>query len=236
MNLNLDWVMAMGIFVLLVGYSFVMYADIFRQSPNPISSSADTINDKVIDFLETNSYDMVVMFNISAPQTDAVLHLNLTWPERSKNSTQVYLGTSQGTNLTCNITEDTLYWKSNLTQGDNYFLVHFSNRSMDLNCTSSQVNTSATLNYTVGWTMEKRTLISQAKMDMLNSSHASYTAYSSFKDGNSISRDFRVVIYTPDGNVTYGPELPLASGVYARETWGLVEDTGEKVNVTVMVW
>jgi len=238
MNFNVDWIMAMLVFVLLVGWSFTYYSSIFDQISQPVSSDADTINDKVMGFLEEDSYDIVVRFNISADQPNSVMHLNLTWPDRTQNSTQVHLGNSVGNNLTCNITDDQLYWKADLVKGDNYFLVHFINRSCELNCSSDSVNLSYQgINHTIAWAMEKKNMISWMNIEKLDPNHGSYIDYDTFRDNQNIQRDFRIELYNETSLfLSYGESRPLGSNVYTRENWGMIDENRSKINLSVMVW
>jgi hypothetical protein len=240
MNVSIDWIMAMTVFILLVAWSFTYYAGLFDQASQPVSNIADTINDKIVDFLETDSYDVIVRHNLSAVQSDAIIHLNMTWPDQTQNTVQVHSGTSVGNNLTCNITNGELYWKSDLVAGENFFLVHFSNRTASLNCTSTQAQVdiyASDINNTVAWAMVKRNLFAQSNIDRFNSTHASYIEYNIFKSNENIEREFRVEIYNETSLLlAYGRILPLGSNVYTRETWSMIEESREKINMSVMAW
>lgn len=240
MNVSIDWIMAMTIFVLLVAWSFTYYTGLFDQSSQPVSNIADTVNDKIVNFLEIDSYDVIVRSNITANQAGAVLHLNMTWPGQTQNTVQVYSGTSVGNNMTCNITNGELYWTSDLLAGENFFLVHFSNRTTNLNCTSTQAQVdiyASDINNTVAWAMVKRNLFAQSNINKLDSTHGSYINYNTFKSNENIQRDFRVEIYNETSLlIAYGETLPLGSNVYTRETWSMIEESREKMNMSVMVW
>ncbi len=239
MNLNIDWVIAMTVFILLLAWSFAFYANLFKNTSQPIASAADAINDKVIDFLSTDTYDITVRYNTSDSVSAAKFCINITWPEGTRNSTQVYLNSTRGNNLTCNITDGILYWTSDVVKGDNYFLVHMSNISVDLNCTSTQLQLniySDGINQTVPWVMEKETLFSQTNINKLDSQHANYVGYESFKTSHGIERDFRIEIGNSTSVITYGPSLPLNTPVYSMERFGRIDETSENINITVMVW
>ena len=239
MNLSIDWALAIGVFVLLVGWSFSFYVVFFNQASQPVAMALDSIHGKIMDSLEVDSYDVIVRYNISAPQVNAILNLNLTWPDESQNSTQIHLGVTKGNNLTCNITDGIIYWNHSLVAGDNYFLVHFSNISMNLNCTSTKAQVdiySAGQNHTTAWVMEKRKIVSQAHIDRFDSKKSSHMDYQSYRASKGIERSFRLVIKNTTSNVTYGANLPLSTNVFVKEVISIVEETNEKIKISLSVW
>jgi len=62
------------------------------------------------------------------------------------------------------------------------------------------------------------------------------TAYDTFRQQLSVSRNFRVELNISGAVTTYGPNLPGASNVYATSVNSLVEETNQNATVRVMSW
>jgi len=225
--MNIDWIVTIALFLVFVAWSFTFYASLFTEKGTPLQEEIDTVNDKIMDFLKIDVYNVPIRYNSTNETENAVLYLNFTWPSGTKNSTRIL---QDSTSLSCQFIGDTVYWQADLINTTfNYFSMQFSNKTASLNCTSS-FSIQDELK-TISWAMEKKKLVSQGKIDEMTA-----LSYTDFKNNLSISRDFRVEINISGTETNYGKTLPLVRDIYVKETESELEETGDNLNVRVLVW
>jgi hypothetical protein len=224
--MRLDWIVAITLFLFFVSWSFIYYTEFFTEKSEPLTNVATMVSDKIVGFLQTDVYRVPVRFNSSNTTINSVLYLDFIWPDGTKNSTRMFSGDDQ---LLCNISDNTMYWLSNLTQGENYFLMKFAESNTTMNCNAS-ISTQH-ISKTVPWVQEKKTLISQLKIDeMLN------TDYNSFRDSLDINQNFRVELEINESTTTYGLNPPLLSDIRVEETNSMIWENNQKIKIRVLVW
>lgn len=224
--MRIDWIVAIGMFFVLVGVGFQYYSNLFQTRAQPLELVVGDISDSITGFLLADVYEVPVKVSSSGARPD-VLYFNYMWPSGgAKNSTRILQGS---TGLDCNITDGAVYWQANLIAGDNYFTMRFSNKSVDMNCTDSF--SLANANKTIPWVEVKKNMISQSRINEMSG-----ISYSTFKSDRRINRDFRVKINVSGTVTNYGLNPPNATSVYIRETRWALEETDGEVIIRVLTW
>lgn len=220
--MNFDWIVAIVTFIILAVFSFNYYTAFFVYQAD-LENVAGTINERVLDTIMVDSYTVPVYYNSSGAQNDKILYIDFTWPQGTKNSTKILINEVE---QQCLIVGDTLYWQSNLANGDNKFGMRFSELSIPMNCEdplaiSDEVRATP-------WSMEKTEKLSQGNLNSL-----SLVNYEDYKNFISVSRDLRVETST---GFSYGPQPPRNIDVYVFEKNTTIVETGQSVKLRVFVW
>ncbi|MCX6814267.1 MAG: hypothetical protein NTY20_01260 [Candidatus Aenigmarchaeota archaeon] len=222
--MNVDWAVAVSVFLIFVGIGMAYYWGLFETNSNPVGTSLDIVNKKILDFLIIDSWKVPVRYNSSGSGL-AVLYLDFSWPEGTKNSTRIL---DSGLPLSCMFQGDRLYFQANVQEGDNDFLMTFSNTSSPLACNSALET--ANSNASLPLASERSISVSQSNIDYMLA-----TDYSQFRQSLGITRNFRVEI--DSGIVSFlGPQPPAFTNTYVKESRYLIQETGQPVTVRVMVW
>ena len=221
--MNLDWAIAISAFLVFIGLGFGFYWTLFESNANPTQASLEPVNQKVLDFLEVDSWTVPIRYDSLADET-AVIYFGFSWPEGTRNSTRIL---DSGLPLDCMLRGDSVYFQASVQQGANSFLMAFANvsSSSPLYCTSVLETSNA--NLSIPWVSEKSVRISQEKIGQMLS-----TDYTQFRESLGIARNFRVGI----DSSFYGPQPPAYTNTYVRETHSLIQETGQPVTVRVLVW
>jgi hypothetical protein len=223
--MDIDWIVAIMVFLIFVGWSFSYYITLFPEGRGFLKTAADTDKERIIDFLSTDVYSVPVKVD-SGGGSNIVLKAKGVWYYGAKNSTRVV---KDSVSLQCRIVGDDLYWLANLSSGWNYFHIEFSEIDSGLECDSSFSLVNVT--QTVPWTLEKREMISLSRInEMTNSS------YEDFKVEVGVEEDFSVSLEWEGTKETYGKSLPVASDVYVRTYEGLVWENSKGINVSIRIW
>lgn len=224
--MRIDWVVAIGVFLVFIGTAFQYYSNLFQSRAQPMGVVVGDISDRVTDFLLTDVYEVSV--KVSSPEAKSdVLYFDYTWPsEGAKNSTRIL---QDSTSKDCIISGSTLYFQTDLSVGENFFTMKFSNKNVSMNCSGTFGTGNS--NQTIPWAGVKKKMISQSKIDEMNA-----TSYTTFKDDLGINRDFRVGMNVNGTITSYGLNPPNATNVYVKETRWALEETDEEVIIRVLAW
>ena len=219
--MNVDWAIAVSVFLVFIGLGFILYWGMFEPSQDPVQGSLDVVNQKVLDFLQVDSWRVPVSY--ASPENGlAVLYFDYTWPEGTKNSARIF---DSSLPLSCILQGDRLYFEADVEVGENLFDMTFANMSSPLMCDS--ILQTADANLSIPWASERTVRISQARMSQMLA-----TDYSQFRESLGIARNFRVQA----GPSLYGPQPPAYTNTYVRETRSIIQETMQPVTITVMVW
>jgi hypothetical protein len=222
--MNVDWAIAVSVFLVFVGIGMTYYWGLFETNSNSVGLSLDTVNKQVLDFLTVDSWKVPVRYSSSSSGL-AVMYFDFSWPEGTKNSARIL---DSGLPLTCMLQGDRLYFEASLDQGGNEFLMTFANVSTPLACNAVLETSSAQA--VLPLASEKSRTISQARIDQMLA-----TDYNQFRQSLGITRNMRIEIDSGTTSV-YGPSPPQYTNTYVRETRSLIQETGQPVTVRVMVW
>jgi len=222
--MNVDWAIAVSVFLIFIGIGMASYWGLFETDSNAIGLSLDAANEKVLGFLQVDSWTTPVRYDSPDSGTE-VLYLDFTWPEGTKNSTRIL---DSGLALTCMFQGDRLYFQAYVEPGDNEFLLTFANVSTPLGCGS--VLETAEANLSLPLASERSRMVSQSRADQMLG-----TEYNQFRQSLGITRNLRIEI--DSGTTTaYGPSPPQYTNTYVRETHSQILGTGQPITIRVMVW
>ncbi len=222
--MNFDWAVAVSVFLIFIGIGFAYYWGLFETNSDPIGISLDTVNGKAIGFLSVDSWSTPVRYNSSGAGLQT-LYLDFSWPEGTRNSTRIL---DSGLPLDCMLQGGRLYFQANVENGDNDFLMTFSNTSEPPACGSIFETTDA--NQSIAWASERSVRISQSRISQMLA-----TEYGQFRQSLGITRNMRIEM---DSGTTaaYGPSPPQYTNTHVKETNSMIQETGQPVTVRVMVW
>ncbi|MFH1236964.1 MAG: hypothetical protein V1648_00990 [Candidatus Aenigmatarchaeota archaeon] len=224
--MDFDWIIGVFVFMVFIGWSFSYYFAMFQVQGSSFELAADSGQQKVMDFLAVDVYEAPVKYYSSGTVADGVLKAKSLWYAGERNSTIVFGGGS----LPCRLDGNDVYWQANVGAGYNYYTIMFADVNTTLNCTGTFATTGA--NLTSPWALEKREMISTAKISEMEG-----MSYSSFRNGISLRHNFMITIEKTSGNVEYGKAIPSGPvNVNSRKTERKVFETGELANITIAVW
>lgn len=221
--MEIDWIIAIGLFLVFVGWSFAYYMGFFAVTTD-MGTGVTGISGDVINYLEMGTYDVPVSYDSAANGT-GVLYMDFTWPADAKNSTMMFSGSQS---LPCYMTGSRIYWQSDLVAGKNMFTMRYHTQNTTLNCDSSFSLSNAS--QAIPWAAEEDMVISQGKINQMLS-----TDFRAFAAGLGISQDFRIEIDINGTTTGYGAKPPLGYDVYVNENPGMTENNDDVI-VRVLTW
>ncbi|HDD72596.1 MAG TPA: hypothetical protein ENG00_00730, partial [Candidatus Aenigmarchaeota archaeon] len=200
--MNIEWAVGVSLFVVFIVWSFIYLEGFFLSR---YGVDVDSITSKVMDFVSMDCYRIPVMYNSSTAESDAVLSVNLKWPEGAKNSTRVYSGVIP---LPCQITGNTLRWQADLNEGENYFTIEFIENEEEMNCTSSLPSQAE---QAIPFVMEKTRKTTMKRINEFLGMN-----YNQIRQMLDIRNDFRVEFDISGQIKTHGRSPPARVNVYSR--------------------
>lgn len=222
--MDIDWVLAVTVFLFFVIWSFAFYISIFQFDQDYLEIAGDITRNVVMGSLSIDSFSVPVIYDSGGDTNNSVLHSGFIWYEGNQTSTKAWKGNQS---LQCRIIGNNTYWLTNLTAGENYFRIEFA-ESDSIGC-NDVFSVAGSVQTTPG-AMERKAMLSQSKIDSMNS-----TTYSVYKQSLGLEGDFGVEI---DGTspIVYGKTPPMVADVFAQTFQRVIFETGEEVNVTFIVW
>jgi hypothetical protein len=222
--MNVDWVVAIGVFIAFVSWSFVYYFGIFAGVPS-VTGDLDSINGKITDFLAESVWTLPVAYDSSEEGT-GILYLDNSWPNGTEESAMVMSGNES---LPCMFSGDRLYWGADLAAGENEFDVLYADLEVPLRCDDTLETSGA--NQTIPMVAERREMVSESRiLDMVSMSPVHFALLL------GINRDFRVEWEMGGESYYYGDEIPRDINVYVKETVKDVMEGSGPVNIRVISW
>jgi hypothetical protein len=220
--MNVDWAMAIGIFVVFVGWSLVYYTGFFAEEGS-LSGGMDTLAERVLVSLEASEHSMPVRYD-SPDAGQGVLYAELFLPGIEEGQMKVMEG---GSELDCMLSGNRLYWQANLVAGDNDFEIVYSDLDVD-GCSGSFGTSGA--NQTFPLSAVRSTKLSQAGLDGLQA-----MTYQDFRESLGIGNGIRLE-WSGAVQGSYGPEVPGNRDVFVREfSRPLLEQAGT-VEMRILAW
>ncbi len=222
--MNVDWVVAIGVFIAFVSWSFVYYFGIFADVSS-VAGDMDSINEKIAGFLTEKVWVLPVVYDSSTEGT-GILYLDNSWPNGTRESVIVMSG---GESLGCMFSDDRLYWEADLVAGDNEFSVLYADLEVPMRCDGTLETSEA--NQTIPMVAETREMVSESRIvDMITMSPVHFALLL------GINRDFRVEWEMGGGSYYYGQDVPRDINVYVRETVKDVMEGSGPVSMRVISW
>ncbi len=223
--MDIDWVVAIMVFIIFVGWSFSYYFTLFPESGGIPGSVVDADKERIIGFLSTDVYRVPVKVD-SGGENNIVLNASGVWYQGEKNSTRVV---KDAVSLACRIIGDDLYWLSNLSSGSNYFHIEFSGIDTSLNCDSTFSLENST--QVVPWALERKEMISLSRINNMTN-----TSYEDLKGDLGVEEDFNVYLEWGGTEETYGKTTPRGRDVHARKLESVIWENSEDINVSIRIW
>ncbi|MBU0898714.1 MAG: hypothetical protein ABIH55_00845 [Nanoarchaeota archaeon] len=227
--MNIDWIIALGLFLVVTAWSFTFYIGFFNAGAEPLGDVLDSISDKFIGYLTTDTYVMHANYTESLIGRERTFYVDMDFPEGTNLTTKIYVdGTLISDTKECEIQLNQILFNTTVTKFASYqFVIKFQNTS-DTYCDGA-LNTETKLKPSV---KEKKRLVTQAKIDNMDAMPIEH-----IKANLSINRDFRVEIET--NNIitnTFGVLPPNSTNVYVKEVYSRIFDTDNRVLIRTMVW
>jgi hypothetical protein len=222
--MNVDWVVAMGVFIAFVSWSLVYYFGIFADVPS-VAADLDSINERLIGFLTESVWSLPVVYDSSTEGT-GILYLDNSWPNGTKESVIVMSG---DVSLPCMFSGDRLYWEADLAAGENEFDILYADLEVPVRCDGTLETPRA--NQTIPMVAEKREMVSESRiLEMAGMSPVHFALLL------GINRDFRMEWDMDGGSYEYGEEVPRDINVYVKETVKDVMEGSGPVSIRVISW
>lgn len=223
--MNIDYPIALMVFIIILAWAFSFYFTLFKEKASVMETISKDISDRVVDFLTNVVYIVPTEFDTENATSNVIMYMDYFFPFGT-NTTRVF---RDETPIDCMVSNHTVYWEDDLNAGNNYYTVRYSDLNTSMNCTAD-LNVSLA-NQTFPWAAEKEKRISKVKMNNMTS-----IGYAAFRDSLKVSRDFRLTLNYSGRVVAFGSALPLNTTRYSHERWGRIEESGEKINITVFTW
>ncbi len=220
--MNVDWAVAIGIFVVFVGWSIVYYTGFFAGEAD-ISQGMDSLAERVVESLEVAEYSMPVRHD--SPGTgQGILYAELLLPGVEEGQLKVLDG---GEELECMLSGDRLYWEADLEAGENGFDIVYSDLDID-GCDGSFGTSGANQTYPLSAVRSMK--ISGARLLEMQS-----TPYQDFRESLGIGNDIRLE-WSGAVQGSYGPEAPGNRDVFVRETSRPLLELAGTVDMRILAW
>jgi hypothetical protein len=223
--MNVDWLVAITTFLVLVIFAFNYYSAFFTADTD-MSTQVTMIQNSVFGMVQADTSRLPVHYNSTEALPGKVLYFDYQWPENTKNSARVSLS---GSSLQCTFVGDRLYFLSDVNEGPNVFVVSYVEGDFPLGCDDSF--TVQDESKAVPWVPETVKQVTQETIDSLR-----LVGYSEFRNSIGVMRDFRIEFVNASGTLEYGRKVPENINVYVSEKNSRLFDTGEDMRVRVLVW
>jgi hypothetical protein len=220
--MNVDWSLAIGIFVMFTAWSLVYYTGFF-ESPHDASQGMDSITGRMLDFLGTDESGIPVLYD-SPSAGPGVLYADLVIPEEDRTGLRVLSGSSE---TSCMLSGDRLYWESDLVPGTNSFTISYSD--IDSGGCQDTFDTSGA-NQTFPLASVRSVKVSSSTLSALQG-----VPYENFRNSLAIRNQARIE-WSGALTGSYGPEPPGNRDVIVRETTRPHLESLGTLTIRVLVW
>ena len=220
--MNVDWAVAIAVFAGFVMWSVVYYLGMFGAVPD-IGTALDPTTSRIVDFLETESTEIPVLYDSPVPGTQ-VLYADLDVPSGSESGLEVLSGSS---NLDCMLQGSRIYWEDSLSTGDNIFSIRYSDTS---HAGCIEILSTSGSNQTIPLAAVKTPKVSTETLAALSG-----VPYENFRSSLGITNNLRIEWSGPIQG-TYGPEPPINTDISVSETKRPHLETGGEVTIKISFW
>ena len=228
--MDIDWIVAMGLFLVVVAWSFTFYVGLFKERSQPLSDIAAQINDKIVNYLETETYIMFANYTASAGNEAHNFSVDVDFPNGANYSTRIYRNGVLITSINCMVsTNQTLFKTAVLAKNNTVFLIKFQNVSGSSPYCTGILTSTKKLKASV---KEMRMMVSQTRINSLDA-----MSVDDIKGNFSINRPFRIEIDI-NNTVAYimGLLPPNSTNIYVKEVWSKILDDDNSIKIRTMVW
>jgi hypothetical protein len=220
--MNVDWAVAIGVFVVFVSWSLVYYTGFFTGEAD-ISRGLDSLAGRVVEYLEVAEYSMPVRYD-SPESGQGVLYAELFLPGVGESQLRVL---DDGGELECMLSGDRLYWRADLETGENMFEIAYSD--LDTGGCGGSFGTMGS-NQTFPLSAVGVMKLSRTRLIEMQA-----TPYQEFRESLGIGNDIRLV-WNGALQGSYGPEPPGNRDVFVRESSRPLLELSGTVDMRILVW
>lgn len=231
--MNIDWAVAIGIFLVFVVWAFTFYANVFTEGQESVITTLDSVSTKVIDNLSIRMHTVPFNFEYGGGPTTVNIYFTYAWPF-GRNTTEVFSGSGKQFEECYLQDNDNLTIQLYLSTGTSYYELVYSDRNETVPRCSEDVsggNESHSENITI-FATEERTVLSLSAIQ--NLSAVNYTV---LKQRLGISRDFNITITNATTTfLDYGRTPPALRDVFGKTVLTQLEETRGNVTVRFLSW
>ena len=220
--MNMDWAVALAVFVMVVGWSFVYYTGFFTERTD-IAEGLGSLADRVAGSLEAAEYSIPVRYD-SPEAGEGVLYADLLLDGVDEGQVRVM---DSGSELECMLSGNRLYWRAGLEEGDNDFEITYAD--VDVNGCGDSIDT-AGANQTFPLSAVRSMKLSQARLQEMQA-----TGYQKFRESLGIRNGIRIE-WSGGLQGSYGPEAPGNRDVFVRELSRPILEFPGTVDLRVLAW
>ncbi len=229
--MRIDWIVAVVTFLMFVVWAFSSYSLISTGEALSRSEAALQAAEKIADYMKVSFSSIPA--NITAPSdaNNATVWAYMNWTG-DENSTRIVRSRLSNQSLPCGISGSRVYWKANLSAGENYFLIESADFDASLNCGQNIPGTDE--NQTELWASESGLVFSGSRNSQVCSEMNQ--TYETQKRAIGTAFDFNILIEHAGGSFTCGPPVPLSGrDVFVYPVSGKLWEGGD-VNMSVRLW
>ncbi len=228
--MNVDQILAMSIFILIISWSFVYYYSLFQEGEDIQKYTIEMVGNKILDNISVDTYTIPVTLSSTENLTLHTLYFDYIWKGGTGNSSRVF--DVSGTALDCELYGDEIYWRSDITAGEeHYFEVRYAAGNLPLNCTRTTYHNAVNKSKIIPRSEEKTLMISTYLMNAMDS-----VKYYQFKSQQDIAEDFHVEITSASGTFEYGIPVPSNRNVYSLTFKRTIWESGEEADIMINLW
>jgi len=230
--MRIDWVVALIIFLMFAAWAFSYYTQLNSGEIVPKAESAFLAGKMISEYMMVPASSTPASFSSASAAQDVTLWVYMNWTADTQNTTRVAASPWSGGSLPCMISGDRLYWKANLTSGDNRFFIEQALADSPPNCDQAIAETDE--NQAVLWADEGRSVFTGLKNAQLCATMND--SYRDMKSEIGVNFDFSVLIQESGSEYSCGLPLPrTARDIFVFPVSGALFDGGQ-VNVSVRLW
>lgn len=228
--MNIDSILAIAVFVLVITWSFTYYFGMFEDKEDLTKYAVEIVGNKIMNYISVDTYSIPVSFESTSNLTSHAFYFDYLWKNGTGNSSRVL--SSSGSSVDCELYGNGIYWTRDITDGETYdYEIMYAAADLPQNCTETTYHSLTNRTKVIPHAEEKTEMISRYKMDLMNA-----TSYYQFKSEQGIAEDFRVEITTQGSTFVYGIPVPQNRNVYSvihkREIW----ESGKDAEILINLW
>jgi hypothetical protein len=230
--MRVDWIIAVVTFLMFVTWAITYYSNMPTAGEFSVSSSAMKAGKKITDYMKTQYTTLPANITSPASASNAVMWAYMNWTGNETNTTRVVLDRLSNTSLDCMVSGSRLYWRADLSSGENYFFIQYADMQSAMNCDHSL--TESDENQTTPWAAERMNIFSSSRNSQFCA--LANSSYEGLKDSIGTTFDFNVLIGEGGPETECGLPVPISGrDVFVFRSSGRLWEGGE-VNVSVRLW
>jgi hypothetical protein len=230
--MRIDWVVAVVVFLMFVGWAFAYHSLFSAGKIVSRTESASLAGEKIVDHIQVRLSSIPANRSSGADLDNVTLFAYMNWTGNEKNSTRVVPEQLSNASMPCSVSGDKVYWNASLKTGDNFFFIEYGETDSSLNCNQAVPLTED--NEAELWAAEHKDIFSTVKnagvCGQMNNS------YAATKSQIGVNFDFNVLLETGSGITTCGSLIPRGGREIFIYTAKSALFEGGEINISVSLW